>query len=621
MSKQHYDVFVSYSKHDLPRVRLFVDALEAAGLSVFYDKKMPPGATWTQEIEDALMSSRFVLLCLTPSVIQSSFVEAEIRLSQDRVIPVLFENTGLNLVWEALIGRIQRVDLSQSQFVAVDAQFSRLLAVVTGQSSAAAGLEVDKLEALARQLIERVTPQDRCLVVALALMGGASSDDVSGTAKYFEPLLVDEEELAKAKLSFESFQTRLGRLHAEQFVRDDPRFGVSVDCARFRDTALGHRIFALAWSDYEALREAIVQWIDDWSAESPLWIRLRLALNLGVLAQDARRFDPTWRRVLRPLLFNNAARVGRVAAERFDVADAALAIAAMDPARRSTVAAILDDLIAEQATSNKLQPQTATAASGKDDKAAAAPEAAGPKALQAPDAPQPAAATTSINGDHLASGGNDYMRSYVLARLAFGYTGASFPDLAIRALRRLADKRRHQALVHILETSFRDAVSTAREAGDLSLRNPMDLLSGLLKWAHESPRDEQPLPLEIFHYGLCDLPLDSDDPTLFSLTSILKSKRGIACVRWGFLAGLTLHETRPRFEDLLREWRDRQDKEKHAPDPVAALACVLIHGANSEQDRDRVKFIFQHHYGDATISGLAVQAPALTERSVSCLSK
>jgi len=191
MSSQRYDVFVSYSKHDRARVILFVDALEAVGLTVFWDKKIPPGATWAQWIGDALAASSFVVLCLTPSTVTSSFVEAEIRHSQDRVIPALFEPTGLPLEWEALIGRIQRVDLTQSRFNPEDPQFSRLLSVLTGQTSEADGLGLDELEAQARQLIENSSPKDRCLAIALAVMGGASSDVVSTTASYFESLLMD----------------------------------------------------------------------------------------------------------------------------------------------------------------------------------------------------------------------------------------------------------------------------------------------------------------------------------------------------------------------------------------------------------------------------------------------
>lgn len=623
MSNQHYDVFVSYSKHDLPRVKLFVDALEAAGLTVFYDKKMPPGVTWTQEIEDALAASTFVTLCLTPSTITSNFVEAEIRRSQDHVIPVLFEPTDLSLVWEALIGRIQRADLSQSQFNPDDPQFSRLLSVLMGQTSEADGLGVDELEAQARQLIESSSPKDRCLVVALAVMGGASTDDVSMIASYFEGLLMDEEDRAKTRLSFEPFNKRLVRLGAERFVRNDPRFKVQMECARFVNPALSHRIFALSWSDYESLREAIVTWIEDWAAQSPRWIRLRLALSLGVLAQDEHRFDGVWRRVLRPMLFRNAPRLGNQASDRFDVADAALSIAAMDTERRQTVEAILDELIVEQSASRKLELPSEIPASEGDGEQATKGDA---EAAQETSSPRPPAdpsgeSGASVNGDHLASGGNDYTRSYVLARLAFGYTGASFPDLAIKALQRLADRGRYQALLRILENSFRDAVSTAREAGDLSLRNSMDLLSGLLKWAHEAAREDMALPLEIFAYGLSDLPLYSDDPTRFNLTAILKSKRGIACLRWGFLAGLTLPETRDTFEKLLRDWRDLQAKEKYNPDPVMALACVLIHGAGNENDRERVAFIFQHQYDDLAISSLAAHAPVLTDRSTSCLSQ
>lgn len=623
MSHQRFDVFVSYSKDDLPRVKLFVDALKAVGLTVFYDKTMLPGVTWTQKIEDALAASTFVTLCLTPSTITSSFVEAEIRRSQDRVIPVLFEPTDLPLVWEALIGRIQRADLTQSQFNRHDPQFARLLSVLTGQISEADGLGVDELDAQACQLIEKSTPEDRCLVVALAVMGGASKADVSMVADYFEGRLMGEEDRINAKLSFEPFNKRLSRLGAEQFVRSDPRFKVQMECARFINPALSHRIFALAWSDHPPLHKAIVAWIEDWAAQSPRWIRLRLALSLGVLAQDERRFDGVWRDVLRPMLFRNAPRLGNQAADRFDVADAALYIAAMDPERRQTVETILDELIAEQSASRKLDlPSEVSAPHCDGDKASGGDgEAAGETASPPPPVDLTGDAGKSVSGDHLASGGNDYTRSYVLARLAFGYTGVSFPALAIRALQRLADKNRYEALLRILETSFRDAILTAREASDFSLRNPMDLLSGLLKWAHDAPREDMALPLRIFAYGLFDLPLYSDDPARFSLTAILKSKRGIACLRWGFLAGLTLPETRDTFEKLLRDWRDLQAKEKYSPDPVIALACVLVHGAGTENDRERVAFIFKYHYDEAAINSLATYAPVLIDRSTSCLSK
>jgi hypothetical protein len=627
MSSQRYDVFVSYSKHDRARVILFVDALEAVGLTVFWDKKIPPGATWAQWIGDALAASSFVVLCLTPSTVTSSFVEAEIRHSQDRVIPALFEPTGLPLEWEALIGRIQRVDLTQSRFNPEDPQFSRLLSVLTGQTSEADGLGLDELEAQARQLIENSSPKDRCLAIALAVMGGASSDVVSTTASYFESLLMDEEDRAKTKLTFEPFNKRLARLGAEQFTRPDARFNVQVTCARYVNPALSHRVFALSWSDYEPLRDAIIAWIVDWSADTWRWIRLRLALSLGVLAQDEGRFDGVWRRVLRPMLFDNTPRRGTQAAERFDVADAALFFAAKHPERRQTVEEILKDLISEQSRSRRLDSETAIPPPAVDGDKAPAADGGAKEDISSTTAraDAPADAGTSVNGDHLASGGSDYIRSYVLARLAFGETGATFPDLAIKALKRLADKNQHQVLVRILETSFRDAISTARETGDLSLRNPMDLLSGLLKWAHDAlqddAREDMPLPLEIFAYGLSCFPLHSDDPTRFSLAAILKSKRGIACLRWGFLAGLALPETRDTFEKLLRDWRDLQAKEKCTPDPVMALACVLIHGTEAEQDRERVRFIFRNHYDERAISSLAEHAPVLTDRSTSCLSK
>ena len=56
------DVFVSYKAEDQRRVRPLVDALEAEGLSVWWDAEIGGGAAWRQSIEEELDAARCVIV-------------------------------------------------------------------------------------------------------------------------------------------------------------------------------------------------------------------------------------------------------------------------------------------------------------------------------------------------------------------------------------------------------------------------------------------------------------------------------------------------------------------------------------------------------------------------------
>jgi TIR domain len=634
MASFRYDAFVSYPRADLARVKPLVQALQHAQLQVYWDQMLLPGEVWPVMLEQAIATSRYTLVCVTPGAVNSSFIEAEMKRSDGKLIPIWLENVDLPLIWEARIGRIQRADLRKSQFSQGEPQFAQLCAIIAGRTPTIAIAAEETLEARARRLIENSSVRDRSLIIALAIMGGAATDDISLLAADFEQRFraLFSNPAEQGAIALESLPARLRQLGAEIFVRPDQRFGVTVECARFADPALGHTILALAWSDYEQLRRPILSWIKEWSGESPRWIRLRLALNLGVLAQDERRFDAIWRLILQPMLFENARRVGRAARERFEVADAALSIAALDPSRGATVEAILNEMIAEQEGPKRLLAQKGagkTSAAGDISQTpGTAAQATTPPAVTAtvPTAgPAPASSGAGTppqvgqaNADHgdarddLAGGGSELARIYVVARLAFGYTGGRYMDLAVRALRRLADRGSFGSLTNILSQSFLETMSSARGMAEGSLWDPIDILTGILRWAADVPRSEQPLPLTIFVLGLADLPLASDKDDLLSLTSIMRSKRGIETMRRGFLLGLALPDTRETFEDRLRQWRDDQRRDPVDPDPLKALVCALICGATSERDRARVRFIFRKDYDDASIEALARQVPELS---------
>jgi len=48
------DIFISYAREDLEKVRPIVRLIEAAGWSAFWDRTIPSGMTWRQHIGRAL---------------------------------------------------------------------------------------------------------------------------------------------------------------------------------------------------------------------------------------------------------------------------------------------------------------------------------------------------------------------------------------------------------------------------------------------------------------------------------------------------------------------------------------------------------------------------------------
>lgn len=624
MPTNSYDIFVSYGKADKQKVRLLVDILEGAGCTVFWDEKTPPGQDYLNVFESILSGCRFSIVCVSSAAIESQFVEAEIKKSKATIIPVWLERVDYPLIWEARLGRIQYVDLSRSRLITSDPHVMRICDVVTGRSPTAHTAGEQTLEARARELIERSSEADRSLAIALSVLGGATADEINHLAMDFEQrfrALVGSP-ARNGPVALESLSTRLQRIGAELFAKHDPRYSVTSDCARFVQPAFGHTLLALAWSDYHELRAPILDWISDWAAGSPLWIRLRLALNIGILAQDDRRFDVIWRQILRPMLFENTYRKGRAAKERFEVVDAALSIAALDASRRLTVEAILNEMIAvaepgEAPSTTKHNAKFASLGSKPSaQENAASPASSGEEAQPAkPGMSEPAGnepADPDEDGrENLASGGSEATRMYLVAKLAFGYTGSRFPDLAVKALRRLAEGAKISLLLRILGESYQERMTSARDDADGSLWGPVDLLDGLLRWAEDVQRERKSLPLCIFLLGLENLPLSSTTKGEFSLTKILQLGRGLSTIRNGFLLGLANPDTRDDFANRLRAWRDKQHEDPADPDPVLALFCALVYGAQTERDEARVRHIFRNHYSDDEVTALACQHPRL----------
>jgi len=175
-AKFDYDVFISYSSKDKAWVRgELLPRLEASGLRVCIDyRDFRPGAPIVKEIERAVLTSRRILLVLTPNYLASAWTDFEHLLTATldpanqnlRLLSVFLAACELPLRLRYL-GAVDFVDEPEIAW-------ERLLAALAVPAPASASappvepprpgagptLDTSALEALRRQLIERCSLSD-----------------------------------------------------------------------------------------------------------------------------------------------------------------------------------------------------------------------------------------------------------------------------------------------------------------------------------------------------------------------------------------------------------------------------------------------------------------------------
>ena len=67
------DVFLSYAKEDLRRAALVAQALEREGLTVWWDRKTPPGKVWADVLEEALKQASTVVVLWSEASLASKW--------------------------------------------------------------------------------------------------------------------------------------------------------------------------------------------------------------------------------------------------------------------------------------------------------------------------------------------------------------------------------------------------------------------------------------------------------------------------------------------------------------------------------------------------------------------
>jgi formylglycine-generating enzyme required for sulfatase activity len=87
------DIFLSYARQDKDRARLYAQALEAAGWTVFWDPRILPGSSWDEVIEEQLNACRCVVVLWSVTSVKSKWVKAEATEGDNRniLVPVALD--------------------------------------------------------------------------------------------------------------------------------------------------------------------------------------------------------------------------------------------------------------------------------------------------------------------------------------------------------------------------------------------------------------------------------------------------------------------------------------------------------------------------------------------------
>lgn len=144
---QPVDVFLSYASVDGGVARLLAEELTSLGYEVWWDRLIPSGARWDDEIERRLEAARFVVVLWSPAAADSDYVRAEARAASRRgtLISAVIEPCELPMPF----GEFQAIDL-------VPWRASGETAAVDDLRRALAGPPVAGAKGLASGVVERV---------------------------------------------------------------------------------------------------------------------------------------------------------------------------------------------------------------------------------------------------------------------------------------------------------------------------------------------------------------------------------------------------------------------------------------------------------------------------------
>ena len=89
------DIFISYSSSDRPKAQELGRRLEKEGWSVWWDRKIPPGQSFSKVLEEALNSAKCMVVLWSKASVASDWVQNEAAEGKRReiLVPAFIEDT------------------------------------------------------------------------------------------------------------------------------------------------------------------------------------------------------------------------------------------------------------------------------------------------------------------------------------------------------------------------------------------------------------------------------------------------------------------------------------------------------------------------------------------------
>ncbi|MGH7216734.1 MAG: toll/interleukin-1 receptor domain-containing protein [Nitrospiraceae bacterium] len=130
------DIFISYASVDRARAQILAEALPRQGRSVWWDRNIPPGKTFSQVIKEELDAAKCVIVVWSKASVASEWVEIEAAEAKQRgiLVPALIDDVAKAIPLE--FRRLQAARLVDWQGESTHPEFHKLVeavATVLGQ--------------------------------------------------------------------------------------------------------------------------------------------------------------------------------------------------------------------------------------------------------------------------------------------------------------------------------------------------------------------------------------------------------------------------------------------------------------------------------------------------------
>ncbi len=186
------DIFISYKREDALRVARLVKALEGQGLSVWWDRDLPGGESWRDNIQQALDDAKCAVVVWTKTSIgaDGGFVrdEASSAARRNILVPVMMDKVDPPLGF----GEHQAIDLTRWRGRQRDPFFQDLVSAIRTKIE---GRAVPRPKGPMARLRRRLTAGGiTAALVALALAFATNTLNLQNTvcsAPFAQPLLSD----------------------------------------------------------------------------------------------------------------------------------------------------------------------------------------------------------------------------------------------------------------------------------------------------------------------------------------------------------------------------------------------------------------------------------------------